>query len=142
MIDTAETTLCWNTRQQTAEFLLSLQQLMRPPIPAIKREQVKRKEARRAAMEHEIVESRFAPAVDSNDLAINDGVAGEMFCNCFANSANDPNELPFRDTSWGRRSITARARKPSYLSSKIQLGSSNGKARVRSGIGWSGMCSE
>jgi hypothetical protein len=31
-------------------------------------------------MEQEIVESRLAPAVNRNDLAIKDGVAGKMFC--------------------------------------------------------------
>jgi hypothetical protein len=42
-------------------------------------------------MEHEIVESRLAPAVNSNDLAINDGVAGRCSAIRFASSANDAN---------------------------------------------------
>jgi hypothetical protein len=57
-------------------------------------------------MEHEIVESWFASAINGNNLAIKDGVAGRCAAICCAKSANDPNEFPFRDTSWGRRSIT------------------------------------
>jgi hypothetical protein len=54
---------------------------MRPPVLAVQRQEIEREETRRTPMEHEFVESWLAPAVNSNDLAINDGVAGKMFCN-------------------------------------------------------------
>jgi len=61
-------------RQKPPKFLLALYQWMRPAIFAVKRQEVEREEARRSAMEHEIVESRVALAVHGDDLAIKNGV--------------------------------------------------------------------
>jgi len=47
---------------------------MRPPILTIKRQEIECEEAWRAAVEHEIVESWFAPAIDSNNFAVQDRV--------------------------------------------------------------------
>jgi hypothetical protein len=47
---------------------------MRPPVLAVKRKQIERKEAWWAAMEHEIVESWLAPAIHGDDLTVKDRV--------------------------------------------------------------------
>jgi hypothetical protein len=116
---------------------------MRPPISSIKRQEVKREEAWRSATEQEIVKSWLAPAINSNDLAIRDRskrvtVAGQAS----AGNVRGPRKANCRtstsqyDPRWPRRGS------PSYVSSKTQFGSSNGKRRVCSGIGWSGTYSE
>jgi hypothetical protein len=47
---------------------------LRSPIPAVARPQIESEEAWWAAMEHQIVESRLALAVNGNDLAIKGSV--------------------------------------------------------------------
>jgi hypothetical protein len=74
MTDVAQGTFHWYARELPPQLLLPLQQLMRPPIPAVEYEQVKCEETRRTPMEHEIVESWLAPAINGNDLAIEDRV--------------------------------------------------------------------
>jgi hypothetical protein len=54
-------------------------------------------------------------------------LAGRCAAICLASSAYDAKEWPLRETSSGRRSITARARNQSYFSSKTKFGSSNGR---------------
>ena len=54
-------------------------------------------------------------------------------------SAKEENRCPFREIRCVPPcSITASARNPSHLTSKMKSGSSNGKRRFRRGIGWNG----
>jgi hypothetical protein len=74
VIDVSDRALHVHLRQQPPKFLLALYQLMGSQIFAVKRQEVEREEARRSAMEHEIVESRLAFAVKRNDLAIKNSI--------------------------------------------------------------------
>src|SRR5262245_29650498 len=119
--------------------MLAVGELLHTAILPIDGQQVEGEETRFTSTEQQILELRPALLVHTNDLAVQHGQVRVVYTApmLLASSANEANGLPLREINWARAcSITARARKPSYFSSKSQLGSSNGEGRFCSGIGW------
>lgn len=101
---------------------------------AIQHQKVERKEAGFGTKKQQVTKLGLAPFVQAHNLAVDDGLArffksikrAEGFPLCEINS-----QRPLR--------ITASERNPSYFSSEIQSGWSNGASLRESGIGWNAM---
>jgi hypothetical protein len=64
-----------NLRQQTPQFVFSICQSSDRKILAVTHREIKCKEARLARVEEQIIELRFATPVETDNLAVEDGLA-------------------------------------------------------------------